>query len=88
MGASSLHDCVHFPKSILQAQAYKQKKQTDIKLQVVSTAIKTKKYFNNVPDAGKDWAQEEKGTTEDAMLGWHHQFNGHKSEQTPGDSEG
>ena len=39
------------------------------------------------PDAGKDWRQEEKGTTEDEMVGWHHQLNGHESEQTPGDSE-
>ena len=29
------------------------------------------------PNAGKDWRQEEKGTTEDEMVGWHHQFNGH-----------
>ena len=40
------------------------------------------------PDAGKDWGQEEKGMTEDEMVGWHHQLNGHKSEQTQGDSEG
>ena len=36
------------------------------------------------PDAEKDEAQEEKGTTEEEMIGWHHQLN----EQTPGDSEG
>ena len=29
------------------------------------------------PDTGKDWGQEEKGTTEDEMVGWHHQLNGH-----------
>ena len=29
------------------------------------------------PDAGKDWGQEEKGTTEDEMAGWHHWLNGH-----------
>ena len=29
------------------------------------------------PDAGKDWGQEEKGTTEDETIGWHHQLNGH-----------
>ena len=29
------------------------------------------------PDAEKDWGQEEKGTTEDEMVGWHHQFDGH-----------
>jgi len=32
------------------------------------------------PDAGKDWGQEEKGTTEDEMAGWHHCLNGHESE--------
>ena len=32
-------------------------------------------------DAGKDWWQEKKGTTEDEMVGWHHQFNGHEFEQ-------
>ena len=40
------------------------------------------------PDAGKDWKQEEKGTTEDEMLGWHHQLNGHEFEQAPGDGDG
>ena len=32
------------------------------------------------PDAGKDWRWEEKGTTEDEMVGWHHWLNGHESE--------
>ena len=40
------------------------------------------------PDAGKDWGQEEKGMTEDEMVGWHHQLNGHKFEQTLGDRDG
>ena len=31
-------------------------------------------------DAGRDWGQEEKGTTEDEMAGWHHQFDGHEFE--------
>ena len=30
------------------------------------------------PDASKDWRWEEKGTTEDEMVGWHHQLNGHE----------
>ena len=30
------------------------------------------------PDAVRDWGQEEKGTTEDEMAGWHHQLNGHE----------
>ena len=31
-------------------------------------------------DAGRDWGQEEKWTTEDEMVGWHHQFDGHEFE--------
>ena len=31
-------------------------------------------------DAGRDWGQEEKGTTEDEMAGWHHQFDGREFE--------
>ena len=32
------------------------------------------------PDAGEDWRQEEKGTTEDKMVGWHHRLDGHEFE--------
>ena len=39
-------------------------------------------------DAEEDWWQEEKGVTEDEMVGWHHQLNEHEFQQTPGDSEG
>ena len=35
------------------------------------------------PDVGKDWRQEEKGMTEEEMVGWHHQLNGHEFEQAP-----
>ena len=40
------------------------------------------------PDTGKDWGQEEKGATEDKMVGWHHWLNGHEFEQAPGDGKG
>ena len=40
------------------------------------------------PDAGKDWRQEEKGTTEDEMFGRHYQLNGHEFEEALGDGEG
>ena len=40
------------------------------------------------PAAGKDWGQEERGTAEDVMAGWHHWHNGHELEQTLGDGEG
>ena len=39
-------------------------------------------------DAGKDWGQEEKGTTEDQMVGWHHRLKGHEFEQALGDGKG
>ena len=39
------------------------------------------------PDAGKDWRQEEKGTTEDKTIVWHHWLNGHEFEQALGDGE-
>ena len=39
-------------------------------------------------DAGKDWRQEEKGTTENEMVGWHHRLDGHKFEQTLGVGDG
>ena len=39
-------------------------------------------------DAGRDWGQEEKRTTEDKMAGWHHQLDGCESEWTPGVGNG
>ena len=39
-------------------------------------------------DAGRDWVQEEKGTIEDEMAGWHHQLDGHESEWSPGVGDG
>ena len=36
--------------------------------------------FGKDPDAGNDWGQEEKGTTEDEMVGWHHWLNGYEFE--------
>ena len=40
------------------------------------------------PDAGRDWGQKEKGTTEDEMAGWHHWLDGRESEWTPGVGDG
>ena len=40
------------------------------------------------PDAGKDWRQEKKGSTEDEMVGWHHRLNGHGFGWTPGVGDG
>ena len=43
--------------------------------------------FGKNPDAGKD-REHEKRVTEDEMVGWHHQLNGHESEQAPGVGNG
>ena len=40
------------------------------------------------PDAGRDWGQEEKGTTKDEMAGWHHRLDGRESEWTTGVGDG
>ena len=40
------------------------------------------------PDTGKDWRWEEKGTTEDEMVGWHHWLDGHEFEQALGVGDG
>ena len=40
------------------------------------------------PDAGKDWRQEEKGMTEDEMVGWHHWLDGHEFEEALGVGDG
>ena len=44
--------------------------------------------FGIRPNAGQDWRWEEKGTTEDEMVGWHHQLDGHEFEQAPGVDDG
>jgi len=44
--------------------------------------------IGKVSDAGRDWGQEEKGTTEDEMAGWHHWLDGRESEWTPGVGDG
>ena len=44
--------------------------------------------FGKDPDAVKDWGQEEKGTTEDEMVGWHHRLDGHGFGWTPGVGDG
>ena len=46
------------------------------------------RHIGKDPDAGKDWREEEKGTTEDEMVGWHHQLNGHEFKQALGDGDG
>ena len=59
-----------------------------LKLQYFGHLMQKNWLIGKDPDAGKDWGQEEKGETEDEMVWWHHQHNGHRFEQTLGESEG
>ena len=54
-----------------------------LKLQVLWTFDVKSCLIGKDPDAGKDWRQEEKGMTEDEMVGWHHRVDGYKFEQAP-----
>jgi len=51
-----------------------------LKLQYFDHLMRRVDSFGKDPHAGRDWGQEEKGTTEDEMAGWHHQLDGHESE--------
>ena len=51
-------------------------------------AKRLKRLFRKDPDAGKDWRQEEKGTAEDEMAGWHHWLDGHEIGWTLGVGDG
>ena len=59
-----------------------------LKLQYFGHLMRRTDSLEEDPYAGKDWGQEEKGTTEDEMAGWHHWLNGHEFEETPGVGDG
>ena len=62
-------------------------RRTDVEVPILWLPDAKSQLNGKDPDAGKDWEQEEKGVTEDEMVGWHHRFNGLEFQQTPGDSE-
>ena len=51
-----------------------------LKLQYFGHLIQRVDSLGKISDAGRDWGQEEKGTTEDEMAGWHHRLDGRESE--------
>ena len=61
---------------------------TDAEAPILWPADLKSRLIGKDPDAWKDWRQEERGTTEDEMVGWHHRLDGHVFEQTPGDGDG
>ena len=51
-----------------------------LKLQFFGHLMQRVDSLEKTSDAGRDWGQEEKGTTEDEMAGWHHRLNGREFE--------
>ena len=65
------------------------KAETPVLMRVYSWPSHVKSWLiGKQSDAGRDFVQEEKGTTEDEMAGWHHRLNGHEFEWTPGVGDG
>ena len=60
---------------------------TDAKITILWSPDAKSQLIGKDPDAGEDRRQEEKGTTEDEIAGWHHQLNGHECEQALRDGE-
>ena len=59
-----------------------------VKLQYFGPLVAKNWLIGKDLDAGKDWRQEEKRTTEDEMVAWHHRLDGHEFEQAPGVGDG
>ena len=59
-----------------------------LKLRYFSHLMQTADSLEKTLILGKIEGRRRRGGTENEMVGWHHQLNGHESEQTPGDSEG
>ena len=60
----------------------------ELKLQYFGHLMRRVDSMEKDSDGGRDWGQEEKGTTQDEMAGWHHGLDGRESELTPGDGDG
>ena len=61
---------------------------TDAEAPIVGPSDVKNPHTGKDPDAGKDLGQEKKGATEDEMVGWHQQPNGHELDQAPGVGDG
>ena len=70
-----------------QSQIFIGRTDTEAEAPVLWPAAGKSWLIRKVPDPGKGWRQEEKGMTEDKMVGWHHQLNGQEVEQAQGDGE-
>ena len=70
-------------------QSWKFIGRTDAEAPILWSPVAKNRLTGKDPDAGQDWMQEEKGmTTEDEMVGWHHQLSGHEFEQALGVGDG
>ena len=71
-----------------QPRIFSERTDVEAETPIVWQPVAKNQLIRKDPESGKDGGQEEKGITEDEMVGWPHQFNRHESETTPGDSGG
>ena len=76
-----------FPSSILDTWTVIWRTEAEAEAPVLWPSNMKSQLIGKDPDAGKDWGKEEKGTTEDEMVGRYHWLSGHDFEQTPGATE-
>ena len=76
------------PEYSLEGQTLKLKHQYFGHLIWRANSLEKTQMLGKIEGRRKDWREEKKGATKDEMVGWHHQFDGHESEQTPGDGDG
>ena len=84
-------DCKRFNQSILKeiSPEYSfERTDAEAEVPILCPPYAKNRLIGKGPDAGKDWRREEKGMTEDEMVGWHHWFNGHEFEQATGVGNG
>ena len=71
-----------------QPRIFSERTDVEAETPIVWQPVAKNQLIRKDPESGKDWRKEEKGMTEDEMIGWHHWLNGHEFEQALGDSEG
>ena len=81
-------DCKEIQQSVLNPEYSLEGLMMKLKLQYFGPPAVKNWLLGKDPGVGKDWGQEQKGTTEEEMVGRHHRFNGHEFEQTLGVGDG
>ena len=71
-------DCRRSNESILKEISFEYSLEAEAETPILWSPYTKNRLIGKDADAGREWGQEEKGTTEDEMAGWHHQLDGHE----------